>query len=678
MLFHAERKTPCLVLIVLFIGSLLGACTESRATNGPHYSRDTGADATTDAGAGADATTDTGADVSPDTTPAPTCDDGVKNGDETDVDCGGGDCAACAPGSGCAQASDCTEGVCSGGICAAAACGDGAVNGTEQCDDGTANADDVPDACRTSCVPASCGDGVRDTGEACDDGNNTDGDGCAADCSAVEHGYTCTEDIPNACATTCGDTLIAGAEQCDDGNTDPGDGCDGNCHTETGWNCTTDEPSQCTPGCGDGLVVGSEECDDGGESATCDADCTFVVCGDGTTNTTAGEECDGGGESATCDADCTQVVCGDGVKNATAGEECDDGNTVDGDGCDATCHNEVCGDGIVNNAGAEQCDDGNTVDGDGCDAHCMVECPGTKTYCVGVAQCVDTSSDNANCGTCANACSSSQMCVSGACISRCTGVDCSAENGPCANGVCVVQNGVPTCQAQPIADGDACNAASVTCETSTSICHSGSCIGVSLSGDAATCPLQMPTTFLNAHWNAWHGSHESRWVQGTAACQGGEVLTGLKVRHNGRYMPWIGWVQGICSTVSVSGDSYTLSERGNTTALGYGASINSTTDTLRCPAGEMLIGITGRAGTSIDAVGLRCAPYSLSAYNGTRAIVRGNISMTPIKGNSGGSNFTDDCPNVDVARRLQFLETPGTIGSTGLRIGCNEMFLPVP
>ena len=54
----------------------------------------------------------------------------------------------------------------------------------------------------------------------------------------------------------------------------------------------------------------------------------------------SGEECDDGGESATCDTDCTFVECGDGTVNATAGEECDDGNGYPGDGCDPTCHFE--------------------------------------------------------------------------------------------------------------------------------------------------------------------------------------------------------------------------------------------------------------------------------------------------------------------------------------------------
>jgi cysteine-rich repeat protein len=65
-----------------------------------------------------------------------------------------------------------------------ASCGDGFVHaGVEECDDGTANSDTTPDACRTTCLSAHCGDTVTDTGEECDDGNTTAGDGCENDCT---------------------------------------------------------------------------------------------------------------------------------------------------------------------------------------------------------------------------------------------------------------------------------------------------------------------------------------------------------------------------------------------------------------------------------------------------------------------------------------------------------------
>ncbi len=100
-------------------------------------------------------------------------------------------------------------------------CGDGILAaGFEDCDDGAANSDTVPDACRTNCLRARCGDGVADAGETCDDGNTRSCDGCDARCAA-EPGPVCGDGI-----------LSPGCEQCDDGGLDAGDGCDGTCTLE--------------------------------------------------------------------------------------------------------------------------------------------------------------------------------------------------------------------------------------------------------------------------------------------------------------------------------------------------------------------------------------------------------------------------------------------------------------
>ena len=45
---------------------------------------------------------------------APTCTDNVKNGNETDIDCGGGTCGACIDGKTCLVNSDCQSNICSG------------------------------------------------------------------------------------------------------------------------------------------------------------------------------------------------------------------------------------------------------------------------------------------------------------------------------------------------------------------------------------------------------------------------------------------------------------------------------------------------------------------------------------------------------------------------------------
>ena len=107
--------------------------------------------------------------------------------------------------------------------CTLPTCGDGIVDATlgEQCDDGLANSDTVPGACRTNCQ-RHCGDHVIDIGETCDDGNQVSGDGCSADCTSSE---------------ACGNGIVdvAVGEQCDDGNAQSHDGCSG-CQVEpTTW-----------------------------------------------------------------------------------------------------------------------------------------------------------------------------------------------------------------------------------------------------------------------------------------------------------------------------------------------------------------------------------------------------------------------------------------------------------
>lgn len=129
-------------------------------------------------------------------------------------------------------------------------CGDGfrASSDVEECDDGAANNDDIPDACRTDCTKARCGDGVIDSTETCDDGNNADGDSCPEGCQQA----------------FCGDSILAPQEVCDDGNLDSGDGCRGDC--------------QKTEACGDAITDAAEDCDDGNANPAdgCDA-CRTVI-----------------------------------------------------------------------------------------------------------------------------------------------------------------------------------------------------------------------------------------------------------------------------------------------------------------------------------------------------------------------------------------------------------------
>jgi hypothetical protein len=62
---------------------------------------------------------------------APSCQDTRKNGQETAEDCGGPSCAKCAPTLACLLHSDCDSGVCKDNICQAPSCTDATQNGGE-------------------------------------------------------------------------------------------------------------------------------------------------------------------------------------------------------------------------------------------------------------------------------------------------------------------------------------------------------------------------------------------------------------------------------------------------------------------------------------------------------------------------------------------------------------------
>src|SRR5215470_1584854 len=62
---------------------------------------------------------------------ATSCADAIKNGNETDVDCGGNACPRCTNGRACLAPLDCASFVCLSGKCAPPSCVDGVKNGNE-------------------------------------------------------------------------------------------------------------------------------------------------------------------------------------------------------------------------------------------------------------------------------------------------------------------------------------------------------------------------------------------------------------------------------------------------------------------------------------------------------------------------------------------------------------------
>ena len=96
--------------------------------------------------------------------PSNTCFDRLRDGNETDVDCGGS-CGRCAPGAACAVGADCQLGACDSGACRGPSCSDGVQNGFET---------DVD--CGWNCTPCA-------TGERCGTGADCASGICRADCT---------------------------------------------------------------------------------------------------------------------------------------------------------------------------------------------------------------------------------------------------------------------------------------------------------------------------------------------------------------------------------------------------------------------------------------------------------------------------------------------------------------
>ncbi len=128
-------------------------------------------------------------------------------------------------------------------------CGNGTPDAGEECDDGAANSDTTPDACRLDCTRAKCGDGVVDTGEECDASAGTP---------------ICR---PTCRRPACGDGILDSGEGCDDGAANSSTAADA---------CRLD----CTPArCGDGVVDSGEGCDAPNAPATCLACVPVAVTG---------------------------------------------------------------------------------------------------------------------------------------------------------------------------------------------------------------------------------------------------------------------------------------------------------------------------------------------------------------------------------------------------------------
>lgn len=182
---------------------------------------------------------------------APTCSDTTKDGMETDLDCGGPDCAKCADGKGCAGAGDCTSGVCTGTTaktCAVPSCTDSARNGAEtdlNCGGGTCPTCADGKMCMKGgdCASGVCAGGLC-AAPACDDtvknGTETDLNCGGPKCAKCANGKVCAaagDCVSGVCTGTT--TKTCAVPSCTDGvrNSNETDvDCGGSCTPMFGCN----------------------------------------------------------------------------------------------------------------------------------------------------------------------------------------------------------------------------------------------------------------------------------------------------------------------------------------------------------------------------------------------------------------------------------------------------------
>lgn len=185
------------------------------------------------------------------------CTDGIRNGDEVDVDCGA-ECPVCLAGKKCKDNQNCASALCDQGTCREASCSDGTQNGDESDRDcgGSCPGCGNNGFCRTGadCVSVTC-TGGRCAAPTCTDGvqNGVEVDvDCGFDdptcplCGDGKHclspddceSYVCTN---QACVgPSCSDDMLNG----DEADVD----CGGSCPTKCGAGKYCFEDADCASG----------------------------------------------------------------------------------------------------------------------------------------------------------------------------------------------------------------------------------------------------------------------------------------------------------------------------------------------------------------------------------------------------------------------------------------------
>jgi hypothetical protein len=413
---------------------------------------------------------------------------------ETDVDCGGSDCHGCALGKNCTVQSDCSAGQCLGGSCQMPGCTNGVQDGDETgidcggeckgCHDGdscTTGTDCQSNVCNPDghCASPSCDDKVRNGDEVARDCGGAVCDPCPAGSPCLQNSDCQSNDCDDT-TKTCVLVCAKNTDDCDSNGTD----------CETNLLTSVDNCGVCGHACD--LPNANPSCV-GGECQIDSCVEPFAHC---TTDDSAGCETDLGNDVMNCGACSMECPAVNGTASCSKGKcviSCDDNfGDCDNDpsnGCETSLSD-------VNNCG--EC--GKTCDNvDGKQAFCRdgkcgaTACADGLGDCNGDGKCeFDINNDPDNCGRCGNVCSvvhGTPGCKDGQCVvASCDGgfdnCNDSATDGGYSDG----------CEANLNESADNCGACGHRCnvDNGSGTCDQGSCAVVSCDPGFKNCDENAP------------------------------------------------------------------------------------------------------------------------------------------------------------------------------------------
>jgi hypothetical protein len=627
----------------------------------------------------------------------PQCSDGIQNGDESAIDCGGASCARCGPGLHCNAPTDCQSGICMGSFCKDPICTDGVKNGNEtdiDCGGGMCqpctlgkHCQQSSDCASTYCDPTffcatpggtgSCTDGMKNGTETDTDCGGTTCWGCTIGQHCVANG-DCWSKVCSATTNTCvvGPTCTNGVKDGTETDTDCGGGACNLC--SPGKTCT--KPSDCTTricngnicggtgGCSiDGIRNGTETDIDcgGGACPTCTTgkkclvptDCGTMPCMGGICGGTGTCSMNGIQDGAETDTDCGGGAC----PTCATGKHC----KYPSDCMIAMCTAGTCGSGATCNTNGIK--DGSETDID-CGGGCATRCMNGKA-CLTGTDCMN--------GTCSGGKCQNASCTNGILDPNETDIDCGSNCSPCANGkhcmsmsdcqsgICDTMSGQWTCTPPPCNDGtknyketdiDCGGGACPKCAAGKSCSIASDCLGNVCDG---TSKCQGSGTCANAIKDG-----DETGVDCGGSCNGCANGKGCAVAHD--------CTSGICTANICQSSCANGVQDGTETGkdcgggcpgCAYGMRCNAGTDCASgaCMGGYCQIGVNCSNGakdgteTDVDCGGLACQKCGLGKKCGGDSDCNSNRCIgglcTPIaacsNGSKDGSETDVDCGGND-------------------------------